>query len=86
MAESTFGDEHSDEEDYVDQTPVPVRKGDLEIIDLEYDEEVSTTFIEQSDDESSYEKNFARGVQTPLGSVSQSLSSSGIKIRLYPAF
>ncbi len=76
MAESTFDEEQSDEE-YVDHTPVPTRKGDLEIIDLEYDEEVSTTFIEQSDDESSYEKNFARGLQTPVGSVTQSLSPSG---------
>ena len=112
MAESTFDDEDSDE--YVDdqnidshhqhrqnnivdviQTP---RKGDLQIIDLEdddQDEELSTTFIEnvenenienESDDESSsYEKKFVRGLATPTGSVTMSSNSSVASPALTPS-
>jgi len=77
VAESTFGEEDSDDDFADDKTSTPQR-GDLRIIDLEYEEEATTTFIENSDDESSsYEKNFVRGIATPAGSVTQSLSSSG---------
>ena len=113
MAESTFDDEDSDEyvddqnidshhhhqhrqNNIVDVIQTP-RKGDLQIIDLEddQDEELSTTFIEnvenenvdnESDDESSsYEKKFVRGLATPTGSVTMSSNSSVASPALTPS-